>query len=1149
MFWGKRQTTIFIFILLLGTLIPSIQMPESTGDLSDPSVLINHNPIYINGDSQFTSGNGVIGGNGTKENPYMIENWSIVLYNFEKGIHIKNTDDYFIIKNCCIYNGASKNSRMFGIYLKNVTNGTMENNRIVSNYYGIYLLKSNINTVSNNICTFSQYAGVYLRYSDSNTIINNTCLKNRNGIILEDSILNVFINNSSQNNEEGICILDSNSNTFINNIFNSNIFDGIFMFDSNLNAITNNICKLNGRNGMHLWYSDINYIINNTCISNGYEGICLRVSCSNNIINNTCNSNYYDGIGIEESNNNTILGNICNSNNDDGIVFYDSNLNIIINNTCNLNNNDGISIDIKGKPSNYNIIINNFCKSNGDNGITCLNGESNTIMSNTCSLNNKKGIYIFGNSNIIKKNICHLNDDGIYLDSSSANILINNICNSNNNGILLFHSSSTILRDNTMVLCGILICGKLLKNWNTHYIDTTNSINSKPVCYWKNQTSGIIPLGAGEVILANCTNVRIIEQNVSNGSVGILLGFTSDSIITNNTCSKNNLEGIRFYSSSGNIVDNCSIFSNSNHDFYFKGNSKNNFAINSTFDTIYFADSNSELIIKNYLHIQVNLINNFPIKGSDILVKDNNKKIFATSTYGGNKPETNDAGQVKWILITDRIYYGKTTAKENVTHVTIGYDDIPILNNNRKINMSNSHFEYFYLNNLLPDRVVLKSPCNNSYINNSTPELKWFVGTERNIYPLTYYVQVDEFGDNWNFLLASNHLRRGVLTWNLTIPLKDGSYQWRVCANDRFGNGSWSEVWSFIIDTTPPSTEIIFPINNEIYNELNNNFSGTSLDLFNGSGVKRVEICIKKLKDDLYWNGTNWTTADFWLPSFKSNFWLFNSSSINWITDNYYNIRSRAIDNVTNREIPGQGIIFMYDNKSPDISININENATYTNITSVILLLNAKDSGSGIKEVTYSNNENDWLAWEGFNHSINFELSDIDGKKYVYYKVIDRANNFAISEDTIILDTTPPFSLSITLNNNTSEINSTNVILNLHALDSLTGVSHMSFSKDRKAWSKWENYSLIKLYTLSSEDGIKTIYFKVKDWAGNIAEPESTSIILNTKIPEVYNPPKEEDKKPSYVIYYYFIFILIIIIILIMIFIMIKRKKHSKQKI
>jgi parallel beta-helix repeat protein len=141
-----------------------------------------------------------------------------------------------------------------------------------------------------------------------------------------------------------------------------------------------------------------------------------------------------------------------------------------------------------------------------------------------------------------------------------------------------------------MIGDGIYIMGEIVDVWNTHSIDTSNAVNGKPVHYWKNQNGGTIPPGAGEIILANCTNVRIEGQDLSNGSVGILLGFSNNNYIVNNTASSNeyNIElsfseyntltnntvskkgtGFHFYYSCNNTLTSNKMLCNSNETVWF----------------------------------------------------------------------------------------------------------------------------------------------------------------------------------------------------------------------------------------------------------------------------------------------------------------------------------------------------------------------------------------------------------------------------------------------------------------------------------------------------------------------------------------------------------------------------------------------------
>ena len=244
------------------------------------------------------------------------------------------------------------------------------------------------------------------------------------------------------------------------------------------------------------------------------EGIHIG-SDYNRIFENNCTKNKYGIYSLDYSGNNTIYNNTCDSNNYIGICLYYSNQNTLSNNTCSSNNDDGIYL---------------------------LGSDSNTLSNNTCSLNNRYGIY---------------------LEQSDSNTLSNNTCSNNNyDGIFLGRSDHTTLTDNQMIENGIFISGNLKNYWNTHTIDTTNTVNGKPVYYYKNSMGITVPYGAGQVILANCTWIKVENQNCSNGSVGILVVYSSNITIMNNNCSNNCYHGIGLWYSEHNTLSNNNCPSN-----------------------------------------------------------------------------------------------------------------------------------------------------------------------------------------------------------------------------------------------------------------------------------------------------------------------------------------------------------------------------------------------------------------------------------------------------------------------------------------------------------------------------------------------------------------------------------------------------------
>lgn len=94
-------------------------------------------PIRIASEEEFTKENGVTGGSGAEEDPYIIEGWRIdssgIEYGSESaGILIKGTSSHFIVRNVSV-----EGPNVAGILLKNAANGRIENSTIVSHYEGI----------------------------------------------------------------------------------------------------------------------------------------------------------------------------------------------------------------------------------------------------------------------------------------------------------------------------------------------------------------------------------------------------------------------------------------------------------------------------------------------------------------------------------------------------------------------------------------------------------------------------------------------------------------------------------------------------------------------------------------------------------------------------------------------------------------------------------------------------------------------------------------------------------------------------------------------------------------------------------------------------------------------------------------------------
>jgi len=581
---------------------------------------------------------------------------------YDAGIAVESDHNHIFENNC--------SNNYYGIYLDTSDNNTVENNTCENNDDGIYLFNASHNTIVSNTCP-SNDCGIRLDMADNNTIENNTCDLNRAlGIWLRSSSdCTITNNNCSSNNYYGIFIdSTSNSNTIANNTCSENNEGGIYLSESDNNTIRSNTCENNDR-GIFLSSSDDNTIKNNSGSNNNY-GIYLSLSDNNTITNNTCGSNDKQGIYLGESDNNTLTNNSCSSNMREGIYLDRSDNNTLTNNTCLLNQYHGIYL----WSCLYVTLTDNTCVNNTRCGLFLWHSDNNTLANTTCSSN---AWY------------------GIYLDESDNNIFTNNSCSSNTKeGIYLRFSSCNVFYYNWMVDDGICFWGNSLEYWNTHKIDSTNIVNGKPVRYYKNASSMTISPGAGQVILANCSWFTIENQDLSNGSVGVLVGYSSNITITNNSCSTNSREGIFLYESGNNTLSNNSCLSNDDEAIYLYRSSNNTITSNtcsSNEDGIHLRESDNNILTNNTLsnnsygillnsHSQENSAHNNTITGNAKYgihaLSNNGLTINATnnwwgSVFGPYHPAKNPSGngdEISDYVLFDP-WLGKGEIPENALYV------------------------------------------------------------------------------------------------------------------------------------------------------------------------------------------------------------------------------------------------------------------------------------------------------------------------------------------------------------------------------------------------------------------------------------------------------------------------------------------------
>jgi len=416
-----------------------------------------------------------------------------VLNGFLGAGRIEGSALYIATDNCTI-EGLKILGSMYGIMLDHATHCTISNNHIAENHIGIcFDNTSSTNDLNNNTITENHFGLAFYNSSSQNIISADTIQANWFGVIFTDS---------------------SNGNEFSDGIIaHSN--SGVISMSSSENAFTNNNFWMNC-NTMVLSHSSSNDISSNSIVGID-KGVYLLESYDNTIQDNDFT---FSGITIENegTGSQAILGNTIN-----GVpIYYYSNL-------------SDISV-----PTDAGQVILENC--------TNFTIQQLNISEVDC------GIQLVSCSDISISQ-CDISEcvNGIILDDSQGITIFNNTFLDNHSaGVIISESPSNQIVDNTFTNKGITLRGDSLSHWNTHTVQG-NTVNGKPICYYANADSVLVPNDAGQVIMANCTHSEINGANISEVDCGIQLAFCSENEVTKNHL-RNNTLGVRLKSSFDNLI-------------------------------------------------------------------------------------------------------------------------------------------------------------------------------------------------------------------------------------------------------------------------------------------------------------------------------------------------------------------------------------------------------------------------------------------------------------------------------------------------------------------------------------------------------------------------------------------------------------------
>ena len=569
------------------------------------------------------------------------------------------------------------------------------------------------------------YQAAVLINEDYTTVSNCKIYENDwIGISFLDSSYSQISNCEFFENSMSIHMVDSNENIIRDCLFYQNTEDILLFSTSHNNQIINCTCIGNSYNGIHVQYSSGNQILNCT-IKDGYQGIGMAYAQNTKMKGNIIINNY-ENFGIGSSEITDFYCDIDTSNTINGKPIYYwidrhdeevpsdaafiglvSCTNISVKDLEIKNNFQGfVGADI----SNCTIENSNFLNNDG-HGIFLVSSKDNTIKNCACRNSFFSGIYLASQSNrnsIYNNTFSNIQVSCIWIVMSSDNNIENHKINSHI-GISLEESGDNTLRNNTMVNCGLEVDGTKLSDY-INDVDTSNSVNGKKLYYYINENGKTVPNDAGQVILVNCTYCNISNLDLSDGTIGLELAYSSYNEIFGNIINGNNLVAIDL------------DFSNNNYN-KIKGNTilNNNYGID--VDISHNNDISNNILHNNGVAFSLDNSNKNLIKENDILDSWNGIYLSESDT---NEIINNDIKKCGFNAIY-LLYSQGNVLKENKMincgFLVYGISLCEYINDVDTSNSVNGKKLYYYINEngkTVPNDAgeVILVDCNNCNVTN-----------------------------------------------------------------------------------------------------------------------------------------------------------------------------------------------------------------------------------------------------------------------------------------------------------------------------------------------------------------------------------------------------------------------------------------------
>jgi len=306
--------------------------------------------------------------------------------------------------------------------------------------------------------------------------------------------------------------------------------------------------------------SDSSKILNNTISGSSSHGICILNSKDHLIKGNQIYDNFNAGIRLAGANHSHVEATQVHGN-AYGIFIEGSQHNWVSKSEIWGNGADGVTI----ASSFGNELTGNLIHNNSDNGVHLRESSYNAFVSNRIMDCGYHGIDIYrSNSNMLTMNIierCEVM--GINIDSGNNNVIVrNNLSGNDLNGIGIRASKSNSVMENVIKHnreSGISVREKSRENLITYNAIASNKRYG--IVFDESDLNFVqaneIRECADGIILRNCRDNTLIENELDQNGFGISLEFVQNAIVSTNNITNSTRDAVRLQR-----CDDSKIYSN-----------------------------------------------------------------------------------------------------------------------------------------------------------------------------------------------------------------------------------------------------------------------------------------------------------------------------------------------------------------------------------------------------------------------------------------------------------------------------------------------------------------------------------------------------------------------------------------------------------